>query len=100
ARVITSAAAALIVVLAITIAGKIALPHQRAKSTGMAVMGVSSALVLVVPIGIVLADIIAWRALLLIFAVMAYQVISRSYLHFQDVLNETQVSLKTTIIPF
>src|SRR5699024_11640908 len=50
ARVITSAAAALIVVLAITIAGKIALPHQRAKSIGLVFMGVSSALVLGVPI--------------------------------------------------
>src|SRR5690625_1737742 len=97
ARVITSAAAALIVVLAITIAGKIALPHQRAKSIGLVFMGVSSALVLGVPIGIVLADIIGWRALFLIIAVMAFLVMVMIYFLFEDVPNEAQIPLKTQI---
>src|SRR5699024_4040639 len=60
-------------------------------------MGVSSALVLGVPIGIVLADIIGWRALFLIIAVMAFLVMIMIYFLFEDVPNEAQIPLNTQI---
>lgn len=97
ARVITAASAALIVVLAITIAGKIVLPHQRAKAIGLVFMGVSSALVLGVPVGIVLADIIGWRALFLLIAAMALLVMIMIYFFFEDVPLEAQIPVKMQI---
>src|SRR5699024_12606565 len=60
ARVITSAAAALIVVLAITIAGKLAFPHQRDKSIGSVFMGVSAAFVFGVPVGCGFVVMLGW----------------------------------------
>src|SRR5699024_8438688 len=96
-RVIISAAAALIVVLAISIAGNIAPPHPRATSIGLVIMGVSSAFILGVRIGIVTADMFGWRALFLIIAAMAFLVMTMIYLLFEDEPNEAQIHLMTQI---
>src|SRR5699024_1072239 len=71
ARVITAMSASLVISLALVIAGKIVAPTHRAKAIGLIFMGVSSALVLGVPIGILVADMIGWRALFLGIAFMA-----------------------------
>jgi len=71
ARVVTAMSAALVIVLALTITSRIAEPAHRAKSLGLIYMGISSALVLGVPIGIVAADMFGWRTLFLGIAVLS-----------------------------
>ena len=97
ARILTAASAALIITLAITIAGKIVEPHQRAKAIGLVFMGVSSALVLGVPVGIVLADWFGWRSLFLIIASLALFSTLMIYFFFDRVPSEKQVPLKTQV---
>ncbi|GIN74902.1 purine efflux pump PbuE [Bacillus sp. J14TS2] len=65
ARVITAMSAALIIVLSLTITSRIAQPKHRAKSLGLIYMGISSALVLGVPIGIVITNSFGWRSVFL-----------------------------------
>lgn len=65
ARVITAASTALIVVLSLTIAAKIVEPAYRAKAIGLIFMGISSSLVLGVPLGILVADAFGWRVIFL-----------------------------------
>lgn len=70
ARVITAMSAALVIVLSITITAKIVEPAHRAKAIGFVYMGVSSALVLGVPIGILMTDAFGWRSVFLGIAVL------------------------------
>ena len=70
ARVLTSASAALIIVLALTITPRIVHPAQRAKALGYITMGISSSLVLGVPIGIVITDFFGWRTIFLGIAIL------------------------------
>src|SRR5699024_10789603 len=65
ARVITAMSAALVIVLSLTITSKIVLPSYRAKALGIIYMGVSSALVLGVPFGIVLTTLFNWGTVFL-----------------------------------
>ena len=70
ARVITAMSAALVIVLSLTITAKIVEPAHRAKAIGFVYMGVSSALVLGVPIGILMTDAFGWRSVFLGIAVL------------------------------
>jgi len=70
ARVLTAASAALIIVLALTITPRIVKPYQRAKALGYIYMGVSSSLVLGVPIGIVITNMFGWRMIFLGIALL------------------------------
>lgn len=70
ARVLTAASAALIIVLALTITPRIVKPYQRAKALGYIYMGVSSSLVLGVPLGIVITNIFGWRMIFLGIAIL------------------------------
>ncbi|RAS80879.1 MFS transporter [Priestia endophytica] len=65
ARIITAASTALIVVLSLTIAPKIVAPTHRAKAVGVIYMGISSSLVLGVPIGIIVTNVFGWRTVFL-----------------------------------
>ena len=69
-RVITSMSAALIIVLSLTIAPKIVEPEYRSRAIGMITMGVSSALVLGVPLGVLIGEAYGWRILFLIIAIL------------------------------
>ncbi len=70
ARIITAASAALVIVLALTITARIAHPSKRAKALGYIYMGVSSSLVLGVPIGIVITNAFGWRTVFIGIAVL------------------------------
>lgn len=70
ARVLTAASAALVIVLSLTITARIVTPTHRAKALGYIYMGISSSLVLGVPIGIVITNAFGWRAVFLGIAVM------------------------------
>lgn len=71
ARVIAAASTALIVVLSLTIAAKIVAPSYRAKALGLIYMGISSSLVLGVPLGILISDTFGWRVIFLGIAVLS-----------------------------
>lgn len=71
ARVVTSMSTALIVVLSLTIATKVVKPSQQARAVGLVYMGISSSLVLGVPLGILISDAFGWRVIFLCIAVLA-----------------------------
>ena len=71
ARVLTAASTALIVVLSLIIAAKVVTPAHRAKALGLIYMGISSSLVLGVPLGILISNIFGWRILFLGIAVLS-----------------------------
>lgn len=71
ARILTSMSTALIVVLSLTIATKVVKPSQQARAVGLVYMGISSSLVLGVPLGILISDAFGWRLIFLIIAVLA-----------------------------
>ncbi|MGI2326775.1 MFS transporter [Planococcus sp. YIM B11945] len=71
ARVLTAASTALIVVLSLTIAAKIVAPAYQAKALGLVYMGVSSSLVLGVPIGILVTEAFGWRVIFLGIAALS-----------------------------
>ena len=85
------------IVLALTITGKVVAPKHRAKAIGLIFMGVSSALVLGVPIGIVIADAFGWRSLFLIIAAMTVITGTLIYYLFGEIKSEVQMPLLTQI---
>ncbi|MBY0223975.1 MFS transporter [Mammaliicoccus sciuri] len=70
ARVLTAASAALVIVLSLTITARLVEPKYRAKALGYIYMGISSSLVLGVPIGIVVTNAFGWRSVFLGIAIL------------------------------
>ncbi len=62
-RIISAMSASLIIVLSITIAVRIVPEAYRARALGLVFMGVSSALVLGIPLGVLVGDKFGWRVL-------------------------------------
>ncbi|MGE7055929.1 MFS transporter, partial [Paenibacillus glucanolyticus] len=56
ARILTAMSTALIIVLSLTITAKVVEPAHRAKALGVIYMGISSSLVLGVPLGILISE--------------------------------------------
>ncbi|MGE7090691.1 MFS transporter [Lysinibacillus sp. NPDC048646] len=65
ARIITAMSTALVIVLSLTITAKIVEPRHRAKALGLIFIGVSSSLVIGVPMGIFVTEAFGWRAVFL-----------------------------------
>ncbi|AQQ52272.1 MFS transporter [Planococcus lenghuensis] len=93
ARVITAASTALIVVLSLTIAAKIVAPAYRAKAIGLIFMGISSSLVLGVPLGILVADTFGWRVIFLGIAALSLGSMVLISLFIQPIPGGTSVPL-------
>lgn len=70
-RVLTAMSTALVVVLSLTIAAKIVTPGHQAKALGLIFMGISSSLVLGVPLGILISNAFGWRVIFLGIAVLS-----------------------------
>lgn len=64
-RILTAASSGLIVALSLTMATKVVEPAQRARALGVIYMGVSSPLVLGIPVGILLSEVFGWRLVFL-----------------------------------
>lgn len=94
ARVLTAASTALIVVLSLTIAAKIVEPRYRAKAIGLIFMGVSSSLVLGVPLGILISDAFGWRVIFLGIAVLSLGSMALIARFIQPIPGGTAVPLK------
>ncbi|BAQ09653.1 major facilitator superfamily protein [Bacillus sp. OxB-1] len=71
ARIITAMSASLVIILSLTITSRIVEPRHRAKSLGIIYMGISSSLVLGVPIGIIVTEAFGWRTVFLGIAVLS-----------------------------
>ncbi|MEK4670457.1 MFS transporter [Niallia sp. FSL R7-0271] len=71
ARILTSMSTALIVVLSLTLAAKVVAPEHRAKALGLIYMGISSSLVMGVPLGILISNSFGWRIIFLGIAVLS-----------------------------
>jgi MFS transporter, DHA1 family, purine base/nucleoside efflux pump len=71
ARVLTAMSTALIVVLSLIIAAKIVTPNHRAKALGLIYMGISSSLVMGVPLGIFISNTFGWRVIFLGIAILS-----------------------------
>ncbi|WP_456278883.1 MFS transporter [Bacillus sp. AK128] len=71
ARVLTAMSTALIVVLSLTIAAKIVSPEHRAKALGLIYVGISSSLVMGVPLGILISNTFGWRVIFLGIALLS-----------------------------
>ncbi|MFM1652865.1 MFS transporter [Brevibacillus sp. B_LB10_24] len=69
-RVLSAASGSLIIVLSITIASAIVKEEYRARAIGLIFMGVSGSLVLGVPLGLLIGNILGWRAPFLLIAVL------------------------------
>lgn len=97
ARVITAMSTALVVVLSLTIAVKIVQPTQQAKALGFVYMGISSSLVLGVPVGILIADLFGWRVLFLGIALLSIGSMLLIYLYLEEIPGEKMVPLTQQI---
>ncbi|MGE6631870.1 MFS transporter [Bacillus sp. NPDC077027] len=70
-RVLIAMSTALVVVLSLTITAKMVEPKHRAKALGLIFIGISSSLVLGVPIGIFVTEAFGWRFMFLGISVLA-----------------------------
>src|SRR5690625_7497812 len=89
--------AALVIVLSLTITSKIVLPSYRAKALGIIYMGVSSALVLGVPFGIVLTNLFSWRTVFLAIACLTVIACVLIYIFLEQIPPEEIKPLQTQI---
>lgn len=94
ARILTAASTALIIVLSLTIAAKIVEPPYRAKAIGLIFMGVSSSLVLGVPLGILISDAFGWRVIFLGIAALSVGSMALIALYIQPIPGSTAIPLK------
>ena len=97
ARVITAMSTALVVVLSLTIAVKIVKPTQQAKALGFVYMGISSSLVLGVPVGILISNLFGWRVLFLGIALLSIGSMLLIYFYLEKLPGEKMVPLKQQI---
>lgn len=94
ARILTAASTALIIVLSLTIAAKIVEPPYRAKAIGLIFMGVSSSLVLGVPLGILISNAFGWRFIFLGIAVLSIGSMALIALYIQPIPGSKAIPLK------
>ena len=93
-RIFTAISAALIVVLSLTITAKIVEQQYRARALGVIYMGISGSLVLGVPLGVLLSDVLGWRAPFLLIAGLTLISMTVSYFLLDPLSPERSVPLR------
>ncbi|MDY0405937.1 MFS transporter [Virgibacillus sp. 179-BFC.A HS] len=96
-RIISAMSTALIVVLSLTIAAKIVSPAHQAKALGLIYMGISSSLVLGVPVGILISNTFGWRIIFLGIAVVSIGSMILIALFLERIPGGKTVPLKTQL---
>lgn len=96
-RVLTAMSTALVVVLSLTIAAKIVQPAHQAKAVGLIYMGISSSLVLGVPLGILIANTFGWRFIFLCIAILSIGSMILISLFLEKIPGEKAVPLSVQI---
>lgn len=71
ARIINAAAGSLVSVLALTLSVKVVPPQFQARAIGIVSMGISSSIVIGIPIGVLISDYWSWRVVFLIATVLS-----------------------------
>lgn len=61
-RVVLAASGALLTVLSLALASRISAPQHRGRAIGLVVMGISASLVLGLPIGVSMGQVLGWRS--------------------------------------
>ena len=97
ARIITAMSTALVIVLSLTITVRIVEPAHRAKALGVIYMGISSSLVLGVPIGILITNAFGWRTVFLGIAFLSIGSIILIYLFLERIPVERMKPLSVQI---
>lgn len=97
ARIITAMSTALVIVLSLTITARIVEPTHRAKALGVIYMGISSSLVLGVPIGILITNAFGWRTVFLGIAFLSIGSIILIYLFLERIPVERMKPLSVQI---
>lgn len=96
-RVITAMSAALITVLSLTITTRIVRREERVKALGFIYMGISSALVLGIPIGILITKFFNWRTVFLGIALLSLLAITLIQMFLQELPARQSHSVKEQI---
>ncbi|MFS0782777.1 MFS transporter [Bacillus sp. 1P06AnD] len=94
ARIFTAIAASLLIVLSLTIAPKIVAPAYQARAIGVISMGISAALVLGVPLGVLIGEMFGWRMLFLLIAFLALVAMGVIYKYLDELPPDTMVPLR------
>lgn len=94
ARVITASSASLVIVLSLTMTPKLVAPAYRARALGVVFMGISSSLVLGVPIGIVITNYLGWRTVFLGIALLTVGAMALVIKYIDTVPNEHVLPLR------
>ncbi|PZD96645.1 MFS transporter [Paenibacillus sambharensis] len=97
ARVVTAMSTALIVVLSLTIAAKVVSPAHRAKALGLIYMGISSSLVMGVPLGILISEQFGWRVIFLGIAILSIGSFVLISIFLERIPGETTIPLSQQI---
>ena len=97
ARVITASSASLVIVLSLTMTPKLVAPAYRARALGVVFMGISSSLVLGVPIGIVITNYLGWRTVFLGIALLTVGAMALVIKYIDTVPNEHVLPLRRQI---
>ena len=94
ARVFTATAAALLIILSLTISAKVVQPGFQARAIGIITMGISASLVLGVPVGVMIANAVGWRILFLIIAMLTLVSMLVIYRYLDPIQPEKMVPLR------
>ena len=94
ARVFTAIAAALLIILSLTIATKVVQPAFQARAIGLITMGISASLVLGVPVGVMIANAAGWRILFLIIAILTLVAMAVIYRYLDPIKPDAMVPLR------
>ncbi|WP_050614406.1 MFS transporter [Bacillus testis] len=94
ARVFTATSASLLIVLSLTIAPKLVQPTYQARAIGMISMGISAALVLGVPLGVLITETMGWRILFLLIALLALGAMAVIYKFLDELPPDNMVPLR------
>lgn len=92
-RIISATSGALLTILCLVMAPNMVEPQYRGRAIGVISMGVSGALVLGIPIGLVLGNSFGWRAPFVMIAVLTFFSIIGVYLWMSRIEPESQVPL-------
>lgn len=93
-RIITASSGALITVLSLNIGVKIVSEEYRARVVGTILVGLSSAIVLGVPLGVLVGAAFGWRILFLIIAILTILSIVLIYFTIDEIEPDTIVPLR------
>lgn len=96
-RFVTAASGSLITTLSLTLAVKVVPESHRARVIGIISMGISSSIVLGVPLGVLAADQFGWRILFLFIAIFALLAMFVVYKFMEPVAPQQAIPLRTQL---